>query len=372
MEPLFDTVLGKIPAPHLDDKAPLQLQISALDYNSYVGRIGIGRIHRGTIKPGAQYVALRRRRRGIAKVNQVLTLGPGARRGRDRQRGATSSPLPASPTWALVFTPFVIEEKPEGLPPIAVDEPTLTMTSASTRRRRRGAKANSSPRARSAIACRKSCCQRRAEGGRHRGRRHLPRLRSGGLHLTILVEKHAPRGLRAGGRKPEVLFKMIDGVQCEPMEALTVDVEEGHQGGVMQALGERRGELTNMENDGRGRASRRISHPARGLIGFQNEFMNLPRYRADLAHLRRLRPASRRHFRVVRNGVLISQDDGNAVGYSLFSLQERGRLFVSPGDIVYEGMLVGIPAEITTWSSTRSRKRSSPTYARPARTRTSC
>ena len=151
-----------------------------------------------------------------------------------------------------------------------------------------------------------------------------------------------PTGDELAVGKPEVLFKMIDGVQCEPMEALTVDVEEGHQGGVMQALGERRGELTNMENDGRGRARVEYRIPARGLIGFQNEFMNLTRGTGLISHIFDGYAPHRGDIPGRRNGVLISQDDGNAVGYALFSLQERGRLFVAPGDIVYEGMLVGI------------------------------
>ena len=164
----------------------------------------------------------------------------------------------------------------------------------------------------------------------------------GELHLTILVENMRREGYELAVGKPEVLFKMIDGVQCEPMEALTVDVEEGHQGGVMQALGERRGELTNMENDGRGRARVEYRIPARGLIGFQNEFMNLTRGTGLISHIFDGYAPHRGDIPGRRNGVLISQDDGNAVGYALFSLQERGRLFVAPGDIVYEGMLVGI------------------------------
>ncbi len=343
MEPLFDTVLGKIPAPHLDDKAPLQLQISALDYNSYVGRIGIGRIHRGTIKPGAQY-ALRYgdEERGIAKVNQVLTF-----KGLERTEAeiASAGDIVAITGIADLGIGYTIcdREKPEGLPPIAVDEPTLTMSFC----------VNTSP-------------QAGREGKFVTSRQIRDRLQKellanvalkvedtedadifrvsgrGELHLTILVENMRREGYELAVGKPEVLFKTIDGVQCEPMEALTVDVEEGHQGGVMQALGERRGELTNMENDGRGRARVEYRIPARGLIGFQNEFMNLTRGTGLISHIFDGYAPHRGDIPGRRNGVLISQDDGNAVGYSLFSLQERGRLFVSPGDIVYEGMLVGI------------------------------
>jgi GTP-binding protein len=343
MEPLFDTVLSKVPVPTRDIDAPLQLRISALDYNNYVGRIGIGRIHRGTIKPNAQY-ALRYgdEEKGIAKVNQVLTF-----RGLERQEAQIAAAgdivaITGIPDIGIGFT-ICDREQPEGLVPIAVDEPTLTMSFC----------VNTSP-------------QAGREGKFVTSRQIRDRLQRellsnvalkvedtedadifrvsgrGELHLTILVENMRREGYELAVGKPRVLFRTIDGVECEPMENLTVDVEEGHQGGVMQALGERRAELLNMENDSRGRARLDYRCPARGLIGFQNEFMNLTRGTGLISHVFDGYSAHRGDIPGRRNGVLISQDDGNAVGYSLFSLQERGRLFVSPGDIVYEGMLVGI------------------------------
>jgi GTP-binding protein len=336
-------VLGKIPAPQLDDTAPLQLQISALDYNNYVGRIGIGRIHRGTIKPGAQY-AMRygSEDRGVAKVNQVLTF-----KGLERAEAeiASAGDIVAITGIADIGIGYTIcdRENAEGLPPIAVDEPTLTMSfcvNTSPQAGREGKFVTSRQirdrlqRELLANVALKVEDTEDADVFRVSGR--------GELHLTILVENMRREGYELAVGKPQVLFKMIDGVQHEPMESLTVDVEEGHQGGVMQALGERRAELLNMENDGRGRARLEYRCPARGLIGFQNEFMNLTRGTGLISHVFDGYAEHRGEIPGRRNGVLISQDDGNAVGYSLFSLQERGRLFVSPGDIVYEGMLVGI------------------------------
>ena len=343
MQPLFDTVLARIPAPRLDDTAPLQLQISALDYSSYVGRIGIGRVHRGTIRPGQQY-ALRYgdEDRGVAKVNQVLTF-----KGLERSEAAQASAgdIVAITGIADIGIGYTLcdREQPEGLAPIAVDEPTLTMSFC----------VNTSP-----LAGR--------EGKFVTSRQIRDRLQRellsnvalkvedtddadifrvsgrGELHLTILIENMRREGYELAVGKPEVLFKSLDGEPHEPMEALTVDVEEGHQGGVMQALGERRAELVNMENDGRGRARIEYRVPARGLIGFQNEFMNLTRGTGLMSHIFDGYSPHRGDIPGRRNGVLVSQDDGNAVGYALFSLQERGRLFVAPGDVVYEGMLVGI------------------------------
>jgi GTP-binding protein len=343
MEPLFDTVLSKIPAPQLDDAAPLQLQISALDYNSYVGRIGIGRIHRGTIRPGQQYaMRLGSEDKGIAKVNQVLTFKGLARAEAEIATAGDIVAITGIQDLGIGYT-ICDRENAEGMTPIAVDEPTLTMSFC----------VNTSP-------------QAGREGKFVTSRQIRERLQKellanvalkvedtedadvfrvsgrGELHLTILVENMRREGYELAVGKPEVLFKMIDGVQCEPMEALTVDLEEGHQGGVMQALGERRGELLNMENDGRGRARLEYRMPARGLIGFHNEFMNLTRGTGLISHIFDGYAPHRGDIPGRRNGVLISQDDGNAVGFALFSLQERGRLFVAPGDIVYEGMLVGI------------------------------
>ncbi len=343
MQPLFDTILERIPAPRLDEDAPLQLQISALDYNSFVGRIGIGRIHCGTIRPGQHY-ALRygTEDRGTGKVNQVLSF-----KGLERQEAelARAGDIVAITGIADIGIGYTVcdRERAEGLPPIAVDEPTLTMSFC----------VNTSP-----MAGRegKFVTSRQIRERLHKELLSNVALRvedtedadvfrvsgRGELHLTILIENMRREGYELAVGKPQVLFRMIEGALHEPMEGLTVDVEEGHQGGVMQALGERRAELLNMENDGRGRARLDYRVPARGLIGFQHEFLNLTRGTGLMSHVFDGYGPHRGDIPGRRNGVLVSQEDGQAVGYALFSLQERGRLFVSPGDPVYEGMLIGI------------------------------
>jgi len=343
MQPLFDTVLAEIPAPRLDADAPLQLQISALDYSSYVGRIGIGRIHRGTIRPGQTYaLRLGNDDLGTAKVNQVLTF-----KGLERSEAplAQAGDIVAITGIADLGIGFTVcdRERPEGLAPILVDEPTLTMSFC----------VNTSP-----LAGRegKFVTSRQIRDRLHKELLSNVALRvedtedadvfrvsgRGELHLTILIENMRREGYELAVGKPQVLFRTVDGALQEPMEALTIDVEEGHQGGVMQALGERRAELLNMENDGRGRARLDYRVPARGLIGFQTEFMNLTRGTGLISHVFDGYGPHRGDIPGRRNGVLVSQEDGQAVGYSLFSLQERGRLFVSPGDVVYEGMIIGI------------------------------
>ena len=343
MDPLFDLVLAKVPAPQLDYSAPLQLQIAALDYNNYVGRIGVGRIVRGSIKPGMHY-ALRYgdEDKGTAKVNTVLTFKGLERVETDLAVAGDIVAITGIPDIGIGYTIFD-KEKAEGLVPIAVDEPTLTMSfcvNTSPQAGREGKFVTSRQirerlqRELLANVALKVEDTEDADVFRVSGR--------GELHLTILVENMRREGYELAVGKPEVMFKTIDGVQNEPMEALTVDVEEGHQGGVMQALGERRAELVNMENDGRGRARLDYRCPARGLIGFQNEFMNLTRGTGLISHVFDGYAPHRGSIPGRRNGVLISQDEGVGVGYALFFLQERGRLFVSPGDIIYEGMLVGI------------------------------
>ena len=343
MDPLFDLVLAKVPAPQLDYSAPLQLQIAALDYNNYVGRIGVGRIVRGSIKPGMHY-ALRYgdEDKGTAKVNTVLTFKGLERVETDLAVAGDIVAITGIPDIGIGYT-ICDKEKAEGLVPIAVDEPTLTMSfcvNTSPQAGREGKFVTSRQirerlqRELLANVALKVEDTEDADVFRVSGR--------GELHLTILVENMRREGYELAVGKPEVMFKTIDGVQNEPMEALTVDVEEGHQGGVMQALGERRAELVNMENDGRGRARLDYRCPARGLIGFQNEFMNLTRGTGLISHVFDGYAPHRGSIPGRRNGVLISQDEGVGVGYALFFLQERGRLFVSPGDIIYEGMLVGI------------------------------
>ncbi len=343
MRALFEAILQFVPPPPCEPDAPLQLQISTLDYNSYVGRIGIGRVRRGTVRPG-QTVALRNgdEDRGTAKLVQVLTFS-----------GLQRTPVAEAFAGDIVAVTGIEDvsigltvcdaEAPEGLTPIAVDEPTLVMTfqvNTSPMAGREGKFVTSRQiRERLARELQSNVALRvddtaDADVFRVSGR--------GELHLTILIENMRREGYELAVGKPQVLTREVDGEIHEPFEALTVDVEEAHQGGVMEALGQRRAEMRDMSNDGRGRVRIEYRVPARGLIGFQNEFMNLTRGTGLMSHIFDGYAAVRGDIPDRHNGVLISNENGEAVAYSLFSLQDRGRLFVSHGEPVYEGMIIGI------------------------------
>jgi GTP-binding protein len=234
-------------------------------------------------------------------------------------------------------------EQPAGLPPLKVDEPTLTMNF----------QVNTSP---LAGQDGKYVTSRQIRERLHRELLTNMALRveetgdsdvflvsgRGELHLTILIETLRREGYELAAGRPRVITRMIDGVMCEPYELLTVDVEDAHQGGVMEALGTRRGELVDMVPDGRGRVRLDYRVPARGLIGVQGEFMNLTRGNGHMSHVFDDYGPRKGDIAGRRNGVLVSQDDGEAVAFALFNLQERGRMFVSPGEKVYEGMVIGI------------------------------
>jgi len=343
MAALFEAILQYVPAPLTDVDAPLQLQISTLDYNSYVGRIGIGRIRRGTLRAGRN-VALRdgTEDRGLAKIAQVLTF-KGLRRVSVEE--ATAGDIVAVTGIEDVNIGLTIcdVEKPEGLPPIQVDEPTLAMNF----------QVNTSP-----LAGRegKFVTSRQIRERLYRELQSNVALRvedtadadvfrvlgRGELHLTILIENMRREGYELAVGKPQVLKKIVDGIVLEPFEALTVDIDEAHQGGVMEALGKRRAELTDMVIDGSGRSRLEYRVPARGLIGFQGEFMTLTRGNGLISHIFDGFAAVSGEIPDRHNGVLISNENGEAVAYALFALQERGRLFVSPGDKLYEGIIIGI------------------------------
>jgi GTP-binding protein len=343
MQALFETVLKHVPPPPADPDAPLQLQISTLDYNSYVGRIGIGRIRRGTLRPGMS-VALRNgdEDKGMGKIAQVLTF-----RGLEREavQQAFAGDIVAVTGIEDVTIGLTVcdVESPKGLPPISVDEPTLVMTF----------QVNTSP-----LAGRegKFVTSRQIRDRLYRELESNVALRvedtgdadvfrvsgRGELHLTILIENMRREGYELAVGKPQVLKKVIDGVLQEPFEALTVDVSEEHQGAVMQELGLRRAEMTDMVVDGNGRVRIEYRVPARGLIGFQGEFMTMTRGTGLASHIFDGYGVVKGEIPERHNGVLISNEDGEAVAYSLFTLQERGRLFVEHGSKVYEGMIIGI------------------------------
>jgi len=343
MNALFEAVLQYVKAPATDVDGPLQLQISTLDYNSYVGRIGIGRISRGTLRSGRN-VALRYgdEDRGTAKVAQVLTF-----------HGLQRKPVEEAAAGDIVAVTGIEDinigvticdpENALGLPPIQVDEPTLAMNfqvNTSPLVGREGKFVTSRQiRERLFRELQSNVALRVEDTGDADVFRVLGR---GELHLTILIENMRREGYELAVGKPQVIKKIVDGQVLEPFEALTVDIDEANQGGVMEALGKRRAELTDMVIEGNGRARLEYRVPARGLIGFQGEFMTLTRGNGLISHIFDGFAPVKGEIPDRHNGVLISNEDGEAVAYALFALQERGRLFVNHGDKVYEGIIIGI------------------------------
>ncbi|HJS39751.1 MAG TPA: translational GTPase TypA [Burkholderiales bacterium] len=345
MKPLFEAILQYVPMRDEDAEGPLQLQICSLDYSSYVGKIGIGRIRRGFLR-AAQEVLVMNGPDALpikAKVNQVQMF-EGLERVEVDEAQAGDIVLVNGIEEINIGTTLCHPEHPEALPLLKVDEPTLTMNFL----------VNASP-----LAGRegKYVTSRQIRERLERETKSNVALRveypedtdtfivhgRGELHLTILLENMRREGYEIAVSRPRVLYKEIDGVRCEPYEMLTVDVEEANQGGVMEELGRRRGELLDMQPDGKGRVRLDYRISARGLIGFQGEFMTLTRGTGIMSHVfDEYAPAKTEEMAERRNGVLVSQDDGVAVAYALWKLQERGRMFVHPGDPVYEGMIVGI------------------------------
>jgi GTP-binding protein len=343
MTTLFEAILKHVSPPLQDATAPLQMQISTLDYNSYVGRIGIGRVRRGTVKAGMT-VALRDGEvdRGTAKIAQVLNFVGLQRRSVESASAGDIVAITGIPDVNIGLTVCDVEA-PVGLPPISVDEPTLAMNF----------QVNTSPLAGKEgkfVTSRQigERLKRELESNvalrvEDTGEPDVFRVQGRGeLHLTILIENMRREGYELAVSRPQVLTKEIDGVTHEPFEQLSVDVEEAHQGGVMEALGQRKAEMKDMQMDGRGRVRLEYRVPARGLIGFQGEFMNLTRGSGLISHVFDGYGPMRGEIADRHNGVLVSNEAGPATAYSLFALQERGRMFVSHGETLYEGMIIGI------------------------------
>jgi GTP-binding protein len=346
MKPLFNAILKHVPVRDDDYDGPLQLQISSLDYSSYVGKIGIGRIKRGRAKPLQDVLILNGPDSTPIKgrINQVLKF-KGLEREVVSEAMAGDIVLINGIEDIGIGSTVCAIDAPDALPMLTVDEPTLTMNFM----------VNTSP-----LAGRegKFVTSRQLRERLERELKANVALRvaptdddtifevsgRGELHLTILLENMRREGYELAVSRPRVVFKMVDGVRHEPFENLTVDVEEVHQGGVMEELGRRRGELQDMQPDGKGRVRLEYRIPARGLIGFQGEFMTLTRGTGLMSHVFDVyAPADTKgELAGRRNGVLISQDDGAAVAYALWKLQDRGRMFVSHNDPVYEGMIIGI------------------------------
>jgi GTP-binding protein len=344
MNPLFETVIQHVPPPDVDPSGPLQLQVSSLDYNTYVGVIGIGRITRGKVKTNTAVTIIDRSgKTRNARVQQVMRL-MGLKREEIAEAQAGDiiaftgiDPLNISDT---LCDPATVE----ALPPLTVDEPTVSMTF----------QVNKSPFAGKdgKFLTSRQISERLDQELLHNVALHVDptddpdKFRVSGrgeLHLSILIETMRREGYELGVSRPEVIFKEIDGQRCEPYEQLTVDVEEQHQGAVMERLGPRGGEIKNMVPDGKGRVRLDYVIPARGLIGFRTEFLTATQGTGLLYHVfEKYAPAKTGAIGQRINGVLIANGQGKALAYALFNLQERGRLFIGHGEEVYEGMIIGI------------------------------
>jgi GTP-binding protein len=347
MTPLFEAILKHVPVRDDNPDGPLQMQVTSLDYSSYVGKIGIGRISRGRIKSGQDVIVMNGPGSTPIKgrINQVLNF-KGLERVLVDEAVAGDIVLINGIDEIGIGSTICQPDTPDPLEMLTVDEPTLTMNFM----------VNNSP-----LAGRegKFVTSRQLRDRLDRELKANVALRvaptdddtifevsgRGELHLTILIENMRREGFELAVSRPRVVFKMVDGVRHEPFEQLSVDVEEANQGGVMEELGRRRGDLQNMESDGKGRVRLEYKIPARGLIGFQGEFMTLTRGTGLMSHVfDEYAPVdnSKGEMAGRRNGVLISQDDGAAVAYAIWKLQDRGRMFVVHNDPVYEGMIIGI------------------------------
>ncbi len=344
MTPLFETIVEHVPAPRVDPQGPFQMQVSSLDYSSFVGLIGIGRIQRGRVRANSPV--------------RVLDTEGGERRGRILQilgfRGLERVEVEAARAGDIIAFTGMDElyisdtlcdpEHVEALPQLSVDEPTVSMTF----------QVNTSPfagRDGRFITSRK-LNERLEEELLHNVALRVEetddpdRFRVSGrgeLHLSILIENMRREGYELGVSRPEVILRERDGQRQEPYEMVTVDVEECHQGAVMERLGARRGELLDMLPDGKGRVRLDYLVPSRGLIGFQTEFLTATSGTGVLHHVfDHYGPCKPGPIGGRGNGVMVSNAAGRALGYALFNLQERGRMLIAPGTEVYEGMVVGI------------------------------
>jgi GTP-binding protein len=344
MQPLFKTIVEHCPPPDVDADGPLQLQVTLLDYSSYVGAIGIGRIKRGTIKRGmAVTVVNREGKQRSERITQILGF-----------HGLTRVEVESASAGDIVAFAGIAEPKvsdtlcdpatPEPLPSLTVDEPTISMTF----------EVNTSP-----FLGRegKFVTSRQIRERLEREAIHNVALRveptadpdkfvvfgRGELHLGVLLENMRREGYEMAVSRPRVVIKQIDGAAHEPYEQVTVDADADAQGDIMSALGSRGAELKDMQADGRGRIRLDYMVPSRGLIGFQTEFRTMTRGTGLLHHVfDHYGPVVQRELGQRPNGVLIANGQGTALAYSLFSLQERGRLCIGPGEEVYEGMIIGL------------------------------
>ena len=344
MSPLFQAIVDKVAPPEVNADGALQLQISALDYNSYVGVIGVGRITRGVLTPNTTVAVVDRRGQSRnGKVLQVMGYLGLERIEADRAEAGDIVCVTGIDTLNISDT-LCDSAAPEALPALTVDEPTVSMTF----------QVNDSP-----FAGRegKYVTSRNIKERLERELIHNVALRveqgdspdkfkvsgRGELHLSVLIENMRREGFELGVSRPEVIQKEIDGKLCEPYEQLVIDCEEAHQGGVMEELGLRRAELQNLVTDGAGRVRLEFIVPARGLIGFRSQFLTLTSGSGIMTHVfDHYGSVAKSELGARNNGVLVSMVSGKTLAYSLFSLQERGRLFIEPNVDVYEGQIIGL------------------------------
>ena len=344
MRPLFETIVKHVPAPDVEAAGPLQLQVSSLDYSSYVGVLGIGRVTRGVVKAGAPVAVVgadgRKRNGTIGELFGFL----GLERIPIDESGAGDIVVFSGIEDLKISDTITSREKPEALPPLKVDEPTISMMFL----------VNKSP---FAGQDGKFLTSRQIKERLEQELKHNVALRveptddpdrfkvsgRGELHLSILLETMRREGYELAVSRPMVIEREVDGAVHEPYELVTVDFAEDYQGPVMTRLAERKGELRSMMPDGKGRVRLEYRMPARGLIGFRTEYLTVTAGTGLLYHLfdgyapRVAGEIGQRH-----NGALVSMVDGKALAYALFNLQERGKLFIGHGERVYEGMIIGI------------------------------
>jgi len=351
MTPLYEAIMQHAPKPEVDPEGPFQMRISQLDYNNFVGVIGIGRIQRGTLKKNMPVAVIDRHgKKRQGKVLQVLGFMGLERIEQDSAEAGDIVAISGIADLTISDTVCSLD-KPEALPALTVDEPTISMTF----------QVNNSPFAGNKdLSGGKFLTSRQLKDRLEREQVHNVALRveqgsdadkflvsgRGELHLSVLIENMRREGYELAVSRPEVIIKEIDGQKMEPFEQLVVDVEEIHQGPVMERLGVRKGQLKNMEPDGKGRVRLEYMIPARGLIGFQNQFKTLTQGSGLLFHVfDHYGPKEEGQIAKRQNGVMIANAGGTTPAYSLGPLQERGKLFAAEGDNVYEGQLVGIHAK---------------------------
>ncbi|MBT3347000.1 MAG: translational GTPase TypA [Thiotrichales bacterium] len=346
MIPLFETIVSKVSYPDVDVNGPFRMQITALDYSSYVGVIGVGRIERGSVRKNSNVtIASADGKERNGRMLQILGF-----HGLERvevEHATAGDIIAFTGIDGLGISDTICDPNfVELLPPLTVDEPTLSMTF----------QVNNSPFAgkEGKFVTSRNIRERlqqelihnvalRVDEGEDPDKFRVAG--RGELHLSILIETMRREGYEMGISRPEVIVREIDGVLSEPYENLTVDVEEDHQGAIMEKLGERKGELKDMVPDGEGRIRMDYSIPSRGLIGFRTEFLTATSGTGLIYHsFDEYGPQVEGNIGERHNGVLISKDKGKALAYSLFNLQDRGRLFLGHAEEVYEGMLIGIHA----------------------------